>query len=135
MIVLDTSVLSLAYRRRRRGSEEPRQVEVLRELILEDVPLSVPGIVLQELLSGVRSETQFRDLFDVMQGFPVLLAEREDHVIAARIANACRRQGVTTAAVDCLIAAMAVAREAHLFTLDVDFEAMAPHCSLHLFKK
>jgi predicted nucleic acid-binding protein len=103
-------------------------------MIVEDVPLSVPGIVLQELLSGVKSDEQFRGLYNAMQGFPVLMAEREDHVIAARIANNCRGHGVTAAAVDCLIAAMAVTRDARLFTLDHDFEAIASHCALELFR-
>ncbi len=134
MIVLDTTVLSLAYRRRRGSAEEPLPVRALREMILEDIPLSVPGIVLQELLSGVRTNEQFHRLHGLMEGFPILMAEHEDHVTAAQISNTCRRHGVTAAAVDCLIAAMAVTRDAQIFALDEDFEDMAPHCSLQLFR-
>jgi predicted nucleic acid-binding protein len=134
MILLDTTVLSLAFRRRRVAAEEPGPVRVLRDMVREDTPLAVPGIVMQELLSGIRADEQFHRLHDLLQGFPLVLAEAEDHLTASRISNACRRHGVSAAAVDCLIAAMAVVRRGRLFTLDEDFSSMARHCDLQLFR-
>ena len=133
MILLDTSVLSLVFRRRRRGEPEPQVAATLRHLVAEDAPMGVPGIVLQELLSGVRTAQEFDRLKDLMEGFPAMMARREDHVTGARIANACARKGVPTSTVDCLIAALAISRKAALFTLDTDFARMAPHCGLTLF--
>jgi hypothetical protein len=133
MILLDTSVLSLAFRRRRPGEPEPQVMAALRRLVAEDAPVSVPGIVLQELLSGVRTAQEFDRLKAIMEGFPLVMARREDHVAAARIANACARKGVPAATVDCLVAALAISRMAALFTLDTDFSRMAPHCGLTLF--
>ncbi|MGH7319773.1 MAG: type II toxin-antitoxin system VapC family toxin [Candidatus Rokuibacteriota bacterium] len=132
MILLDTSVLSLVLRRRGRGQPEPEVVEVVRRMIREDVPMAVPGIVLQEVLSGVRTEAQFVRLKHLLEAFPILVAERHHHVGAARIANACRRKGLATSAVDCLVSALATERDASLFTVDEDFFRMAPHCGLKL---
>ena len=134
MILLDTSVLSLAYRRRRRVEAEPHVVTVLRGMIREDVPLAIPGIVLQEVLTGVRSEAQFGRLERTLKAFPIVSAEPQHHILAARIANSCRRKGVATSAVDCLIAALATSNDAFLFTLDEDFSRMAPICGMRLFK-
>jgi hypothetical protein len=103
-------------------------------MIEADVPLAIPGIVLQELLTGVRTEAQFSRLEALMRAFPVLEAERRHHVSAARIANVCRRVGITTSTVDCLIASLSVASDAPLFTLDADFLRMAPHCGLRIFR-
>jgi predicted nucleic acid-binding protein len=134
MILLDTSVLSVAFRRRPRAGVEPAAARTLRRMIEADVPLVLPGIVLEELLAGVRSDAQFSKLEALMRAFPVLLAERHHHVSAARIANTCRQAGVTASTVDCLIASLSIDKKAALFTLDDDFVRMAPHCGLRIFK-
>ena len=59
MIVLDTSVLSLVFRRKAKAAVDPPAALALRRMIADDWPLGIPGIVLQELLSGVRTPTQF----------------------------------------------------------------------------
>ena len=134
MILVDTSVLSLAFRRRIKTSPEPPLVQRFRRLVEEDQPVAVPGIVLQELLSGVRTAVESERLENLMSGFPLILAAREHHLGAARIANACRRAGISASTVDCLIAAMAVKTKSHLLTGDEDFERMAPYCALQLLK-
>ncbi len=133
MILLDTTILSLAYRRHHKIEPEPPAIEILRQMILEDVPLAVPGIVLQEVLSGVRTEAQFERLKRLLEAFPIMTAEPRHHVLAAKIANACRRKGVATSTVDCLIAALATSSDASLFTLDQDFVRMVPLCGMKLF--
>ncbi len=134
MILLDTSILLLAYRRRRRAEAEPHGVALLRRMIREDDPLAVPGIVLQELLSGVRTEAQFGRLERALKAFPIITAEPQHHILAARIANACRLKWLATSTVDCLIAALAASNDAFLFTLDEDFVRMAPLCGIKLFR-
>lgn len=131
MIVVDTSVWSRAFRRRSGSQHEP-SVEKLRELIRLDADVRIPGVALQELLSGVRHDEQFSKLRRVMRGFPVLLADEQTHVRAARIYNDCVRSGVAATSLDCLIAAHA--SEAELLTADGDFEHMAEVCELTLHK-
>ncbi|MGA2618500.1 MAG: PIN domain-containing protein [Thermoguttaceae bacterium] len=133
MIVLDTSILSLALRRPRRDAgDEPPLVAALRRLVADDAPLAVPGIVLQELLSGVRSAEQFDRLQGAMAGFPVLLADKAEHLRAARIGNACRGHGIACSTIDALIAAQTIERNASLFTTDVDFKRIAACSDLKL---
>ena len=96
--------------------------------------MAIPGIVLQELLSGVRTDEQFDRLLAVADGFPVLTAGRDDHVLAARVSNACRLGGVSATTIDCLIAAQTIVSRGKLLTLDRDFARMAPHCGLELFE-
>ena len=134
MILIDTSVLSLAFRRRVKTSPEPPVVRTFRLLVEEDQPIAIPGIVLQELLSGVRTPGEFERLLQLVEGFPLVIATREHHVGAARIANACRQAGIAVSTVDCLIASMVVETESQLFTADNDFVRMAPHSGLQLFE-
>jgi len=132
VILLDTSVLSLVFRRRRGTGKEHPAVSLVRRLVAGDPPLVVPGIVVQELLSGLASDEQFTRLAKILDAFPTLLADRVDHVAAARIANACRRAGLVTSTTDCLIAALTVNRRAALLTLDDDFERIRRYCGLRL---
>ncbi len=124
MILLDTSVLSHVFRRRPTGTE-PEVVSRFRGLVAERRPLAIPGIVYQEILSGVRDDTHVKRLISALKGFPIVLAGREDHLEASRLMNDLRRQGVTAASIDALIAAMAIRHKAVLFTLDRDFEPFA----------
>ena len=133
MIVLDTSILSLAFRRRPEAAPESAEAVELRRLIRDDVPLGIPGIAAQELLSGVPAQRQFGELATHLEGFPLLLSGREEHVLGARIANACRASGVAVATIDCLIAAQTIHAGGLLFTTDADFGRMARHCDLQIY--
>lgn len=133
MILLDTSVLSAAYRRRRGVHPEPSCATLLRRLILADAPLAIPGIVLQELLTGLKSDGEFTRVREILDGFPVPSATPAHHIEAARIANRCYRAGVSCSQVDCLIAALATSSGSSLLTTDLDFVRMAPHCGLKLY--
>ncbi len=133
MIVLDTSVLSLVFRRPRKAGNRSPLAVVLRRMIVDDLPLVVPGIVLQELLCGVRSDKQFDTLQTHLLGFPLLLADESHHIRAAEIANTCRKAGVSCSTVDALIAAQTILERGQLFTTDRDFKAMASCCELRLY--
>lgn len=133
MIVLDTSVLSLAYRRSPGPAMDHPAVRALVQLLDDDAPMALPGIVLQELLSGVKSRGAFRKLDDILSGFPLLLATRTTHVLAAQLRSRCRAKGVTAHTVDCLIGAHAVEADARLLTTDGDFEHIAKHTPVRLY--
>lgn len=132
MIFVDTCVWSLAFRRSN-STIIAKEVTQLQTLIIQDVPLAVAGIVLQELLSGLREETQFKRLQKLLTHFPIILATETHHILAADIANNCRKNGITTSATDCLIAAMCIINDAPLLTSDKDFTQMAVYCDLKLY--
>jgi predicted nucleic acid-binding protein len=133
VILLDTSVLSLAYRRRSPDVAH-LAVSTLTRMIEEDWPLAIPGIVLQEILSGLRAPEALERLKASLEGFQIQLATAEDHVRAAGIANACRRSEIAASTVDCLIASQAIGTGSRLFTLDEDFGRISSCCELALFQ-
>jgi predicted nucleic acid-binding protein len=133
VILLDTSVVSAALRRRKRGDREEAVATRLGELLSGDDIVALPGIVLQELLSGVaQAGQQERLLKAVRQSFPVVLATEGDHLEAADLVNHAVRQGRALSTPDALIAAQAINRRASLFTTAADFEALAGFSSLRL---
>lgn len=134
MILLDTSVLSAALRRRHPGPVESRVAKTLSDLLATGERVGVPGLVLQEVLSGIREALQFERIKAVLlRGFPIVLAETEDHLLAAAIANGCRRRGVVVTSTDGLLAALAIKRNASLFTTDQDFGRVSKFFPLRLF--
>ena len=100
-----------------------------------DASLGLPGIVLQEVLSGLQSEKAFRDLRAKLLGaFRILPASVDDHVEAARLKNVCISKGAKVSGIDCLIAATAIAGGYQLFTADKDFETIRQHTNLRIFE-
>ena len=134
MILLETSILAFAFGQRSYPRNEPKAVEDLRKLIADDWPLAIPGVVLQELLAGVREEEKSRRLQRAIESFPIVTATRQTHVHAARIAVACHLASVRCSTVESLIAALATESASLLFTLDRNFSKIAPQCGLRLYK-
>jgi predicted nucleic acid-binding protein len=131
MILLETSLLALAYEKR--SAPDPRPVTALRRMIHENVALGIPGIVWQELLSGMRSEAQFKQLRAHLAAFPILVADQQHHVEAARIAQSCAAKRIECSPVEALIAAHAVESKAPLFTLNRAFGSIARYAGFKLF--
>jgi predicted nucleic acid-binding protein len=126
-------VLSALLRRRRRGEAEERLAEGVTMLLESDVPVVLPGIVFQEILSGIAEPEQARRVRRAIQeGFPVLLATERDHIAAAELVNAAARRGLAVSTPDALIAAQTIARDALLLTTDTDFARLAELSKLRL---
>jgi predicted nucleic acid-binding protein len=111
----------------------PPVVRLLKKLTVEKNPVGLPGIVLQEILSGVRDPAQGERMKDLLEGYPLFLATKEQHIEAANISNVCRKAGISAAAVDCLIAAQCIMINGVLLTLDDDFKRISRCCGLRLY--
>jgi predicted nucleic acid-binding protein len=135
VILFDTSILSRVFRRRRLGPKERQLHATFEALMQSDDSLGLPGIVLQEVLSGLQSERAFRDLRAKLLGaFSILPASVDDHVEAARLKNLCISKGANVSGIDCLIAATVIAGGHQLFTADKDFETIRQHTNLRIFQ-
>lgn len=132
IIVLDTSVLSHAWRRRRPNLAAVERLATLSQD--DDVELIVPGIVLQELLAGTRTTEQAARLRRLMEALTLEVADVDLHVQAASIETTCARNGISAGAIDSLVAAHAIRRRGQLFTLDEDFRHIAAHAPLQILQ-
>jgi predicted nucleic acid-binding protein len=129
-VLVDTSVWSLALRRNSpRGT--PAEMELV-ELIREGRVLML-GAIRQELLSGIRSNEQFKKLRDGLRPFSNIVLEEADYEEAASCFNRCRAKGVQGSNTDFLICAVAIRRNAAVLTTDDDFEGFTRvlHLNLH----
>ena len=134
MILFDTSVLSRAFRRSQPGSPVKQLRLNVEELLKEDIPLGITGLVLQELLTGIRAEQQFEQLQSTLLGaFEIVHPTTDDHVEAARLKNRCFAKGFNVSGPDCLIAVVTIAGNHELFAIDKDFTAVAKIAPLKLY--
>jgi predicted nucleic acid-binding protein len=130
-VIVDTSVWSLALRRDKQESNSA--VQEFRRMI-QDHRVQMIGPIRQEILSGIRSESQFKKLQKHLESFPDLPAVTEDYVTAARYFNRCRSKGIQGSNTDFLICAMANRNKLSIYALDKDFELFSEHISIVLHR-
>ena len=130
-VIVDTSVWSLALRRDKEESDTI--IHEFRRMI-QDHRVQMTGPIRQEILSGIRSESQFKKLQKHLESFPDLPAITEDYVTAARYFNRCRSKGIQGSNTDFLICAVANRNKLSIFTTDKDFELFSKHIKIVLHK-
>src|SRR5579862_2068002 len=122
MVLVDTPVWSLALRRRTidLSTAEQDLTQGLYQLVQQH-RVSLLGSTRQEIISGIREESQFRRIRDYLRDFPNINLEVADYEEAARINNHCRRAGIAGSPVDMLICSVSVRRNWEILTTDQDF--------------
>jgi predicted nucleic acid-binding protein len=133
-IVVDTSVWSLVLRRDT-VNEHDAHVRAFRACIEAGHGLVLLGPILQELLDGLRSAKQFTRLLSVLEPFPMATLDRGTFVLAARMRNECRNNGIQAGPTDFLIAAACVESGWPLLTADRDFQRIAASTGLVLIPR
>ena len=123
-VLVDTSVWSLALRRRIRSGKEIETGEG-RELgrLIADANVAIIGAIRQELLSGIREPAQFERVRTKLSAFRDLSVESADYETAASYFNRCRTRGIQGSNTDYLICAVAARERIPILTTDADFSS------------
>lgn len=130
-LLVDTSVWSLALRRDV-DVEEP-EVQALKEALSGGDVVVTTGLVLQELLQGFAGAKASEKIVERFSALALIQPNREDHIAAASLRNACRRAGVQIGTVDAVIAQLCIRHGAVLLSTDKDFVHAAKHCKLKIW--
>jgi len=132
-LFVDTSVWSLAFRR-----DQPSlaiQVRALTQAIETGETILTTGLVLQELLQGFSGPKARDRILERFSAVPFLMPDRDDHIRAADLRNRCRRSGVQVGTIDTLLAQLCIRHEVTMLTSDGDFERIAKHSTLNVWKE
>jgi predicted nucleic acid-binding protein len=127
-VLVDTSIWSLALRRRREQNPESSELAAL----VKEGRAQLIGPIRQEILSGLRSADQYERLRTHLRSFPDLPIATEDYERAAELFNTCRTHGVQGHHVDFLICAVALREDLDIYTTDKDFSSYAQHIPVRL---
>lgn len=128
MVVVDTSVWIDFFR----GASDDGNGR-LEALIRDQNRAAICGIILQEILQGIREPRSYELTRQCLLFLPFLETNREVHLLAASLFRDLRKKGVTVPAADATIAAVALHHGFPLFTRDGHFAEIARHSKLKLF--
>jgi len=104
----------------------------LRRMILEAEPFALAGVIVAEILQGLRRDVprieRYLSQWEMLEpsGFST-------YGKAAAISRLARSRGISLTTIDTLIAAIAMEKGATLFSLDKDFSRIARITSLRLY--
>lgn len=131
-LLVDTSVWSLALRRD--GSVTVPEVRMLQDAIAGADTLVTTGLVLQELLQGFNGPRAAAAIVDTFAALPIIAPDRQDHIAAAEVRNACRRAGVQIGTIDALLIQLCGRHDLTLLSTDQDFVHAARHVPFKLWR-
>ena len=128
MVLVDTSIWIEFF-------QHPVSPEAagLEELIREHNQAVLCGIVLQEVLQGIRDNKSHSATKERLTKLPYLDMSKEIYLAAASLYRSLRAKGITVPSADTSIAALAIFNRIPLYTKDDHFNSIAKHTRLELY--
>jgi predicted nucleic acid-binding protein len=114
-------------------ASESSHAAALESLIRDNNRAMICGIILQEVLQGIRDNTSYTLTKDRLSRLPYLEIDKETYLYASSLYRILRVKGITVPPVDVTLAGLAVQRGIPLYTRDEHFKAIAKHSGLKLF--
>jgi len=130
MLLVDTTVWIDFF-----AGRSAAHVAALQKSIEEDEDICLCGVILTEVLQGIRADSDYRKVRTYFEALTFLPIERATFVRAADMYRSLRRKGLTIRnAVDCMIAAVAIEHNVPLLHNDRDFDCIASQTQLKIAK-
>lgn len=129
MVLVDTSIWIDFFQ-----NNESFYAKTLDGLIRDSNRAVIYGVVLQEVLQGIKDNTSYELTKERLSRLPFLDTNQETYIYAASLYRTLRRKGFTVPSIDTTIAAIAVLNRIPLFTNDEHFKAIERYSELKLFK-
>jgi predicted nucleic acid-binding protein len=128
MVLVDTTVWIDLFS----GLTTP-QVIVLESLILKREDICVCGVILTEVLQGIRDDEEHANTLAIFSNLLYLPMTRETFLLAAHIYRSLRARGITIRnSIDCMIAAVCIENKVVLLHNDRDFDLISKHFDLKI---
>ncbi len=128
LVLVDTSAWICFFARR--GYPE---IKKALSVLLEEDRATVAGPIVVEMIQGARTEEEKENIIKWIKGIHWLPVTDALWYDAAEMAFALRRKGITTSAIDTLIAALAIEYDCSLLHRDSHFDLIALHRGLRCY--
>lgn len=94
---------------------------VLEQLLIDDSVFTC-GIVLFELLQGIKNKNEREKILNIFSNLPYIEFDKNLWICAGEISLSLRKKGVNIPLSDILISTIALKNNAKIFTIDTHFE-------------
>lgn len=128
MVLVDTSIWIDFFQ-----NNDSSHTNTLEGLIKNNNRAVICGVVLQEVLQGIKDHTSYELTKERLLKLPFLDTNKETYIYASSLYRTLRRKGVTIPSVDATIASVAVLNRIPIFTKDEHFKTIARYSELKLF--
>ncbi|MCJ7783902.1 MAG: PIN domain nuclease [Desulfobacterales bacterium] len=130
MVLVDTTVWIDFF-----AAKSTPEVAELERLLNEGEDICTCGIILTEVLQGIREDEDYQRTLSRFDTFLFLPMNRQAFVRAAELYRSLRRRGVTIRKpIDCMIASIAIEHDIALLHSDRDFDPIETHCGLKVVR-
>lgn len=130
MVMVDTTVWIDFF-----GGKSQPHVKLLETLINERDDICICGIILTEILQGIREDTAYKKTKRLLENLIFLPMHYSSFVLSAEIYRKLRRKGITIRkTMDCMIAAVAIENDIALVHNDRDFIPIEKHFGMKMLK-
>jgi predicted nucleic acid-binding protein len=111
------------------------QVSLLESLIAQREDLCLCGVILTEVLQGIRDDKEYAETHAIFSKLVHLPMVYETFLLAAHIYRSLRAKGITIRnSIDCMIAAVCIENGVPLLHHDKDFDSISGHFDLKIVR-
>ena len=130
MVLVDTTVWIDFF-----AAKSTPEVAELERMLNEEEDICTCGIILTEVLQGIREDEDYQRTLSRFDIFLLLPMTRQAFLRASELYRSLRRRGVTIRkSVDCMIASVAIEHDIALLHNDRDFDPIETYCGLKVVR-
>jgi len=126
MVLVDTTVWIDFF-----AGQTLTHIETFESLLEQEEDICICGIILTEVLQGIRKETEFKKTKNLFNSLIFLPMSYSTFLQSAEIYRKLRQRGITIRkSIDCMIASVALENNISLLHNDKDFLPIERYCKL-----
>ncbi len=97
--------------------------------------LCICGVILTEVLQGIRNDKDFKKVYRILNDLTYLPKQKSTYLLAAKMYRSLRKKGKTIRKpIDCIIAAICIEYSVFILHNDRDFEFISEYFPLQRFE-
>lgn len=128
MVIVDTSIWIDFFQ-----NPESTYQKRLENLIRDKNQAAVCGIILQEILQGIKDNQSYEITRQRLIRLPFINTNKEIYLHASSLYRILRGKGITVPPIDVTIAAIAIKNKISIFTSDEHFKVVEKYSELKLY--